>query len=122
VYVIGFSGYNRPRMNGRKVGVPMIRAVVQNGLIRPLEPLPAEWTEGRRVVVEDADSTSVEDLEGWCRELQRLGPAEYEPGEASWLTRSTSIPPSIVADSTVSRPGSSPTTSRIGRAWHPRRS
>ena len=59
----------------------MIRAVVQNGLIRPLEPLPAEWTEGRRVVVEDADSTSVEELEGWYRELQRLGPAEYEPGE-----------------------------------------
>jgi len=59
----------------------MIRAVVQNGLIRPLEPLPAEWTEGRRAVVEDADSTSVEELDGWYRELQRLGPAEYEPGE-----------------------------------------
>jgi hypothetical protein len=59
----------------------MIRAVVHNGLIRPLEPLPAEWTEGRHVVVEDADSTSVEELEGWYRELQRAGPAEYEPGE-----------------------------------------
>ncbi len=59
----------------------MIRAVVQNGLIRPIEPLPAEWNEGRQVIVEDADFTSVAELEEWYRELQRLGPAEYEPGE-----------------------------------------
>jgi len=59
----------------------VIRAVVQNGLIRPVEPLPAEWNEGRQVIVEDADFTSAEELEGWYRELQRLGPAQYEPGE-----------------------------------------
>jgi predicted DNA-binding antitoxin AbrB/MazE fold protein len=59
----------------------MIRAVVQNGVFRPLDPLPAEWNEGRQVIVEDADFTSVEQLEGWYRELQRLGAAEYEPGE-----------------------------------------
>ncbi len=59
----------------------MIRAVVQNGLIRPLEPLPAEWGEGRHVIVEDADSTHVEELEGWYRELQHLDPAEDEPDE-----------------------------------------
>jgi len=59
----------------------MIRAVVQNGLIRPLEPLPAAWNEGRHVIVEDAGSTSVEELEGWYRELQRLDPAEDEPDE-----------------------------------------
>ena len=59
----------------------MIRAVVQNGLIRLLEPLPPEWKEGRHVIVEDAEFTTVEELEAWYRELQRLGPAEYEPGE-----------------------------------------
>jgi hypothetical protein len=59
----------------------MIRAIVQNGQVRPLEPLPAEWNEGRHVIVEDADLTSVEELEDWYRELQRMGPAEYEPGE-----------------------------------------
>ena len=59
----------------------MIRAIVQNGQIHPLEPLPAEWIEGREVVVEDAESTSVEELEACYRELQSLGPAEYEPGE-----------------------------------------
>src|SRR5262245_42739872 len=68
------------REEGRKCGL-MTRTVVQNGLIHPLEPLPAEWNEGRHVVVEDADFSSVEELEGWYRELQRLGPAQYEPGE-----------------------------------------
>jgi len=59
----------------------MIRAVIQNGVIRPLEPLPAEWNEGRHVIVEDAEFTPLEELESWFRELERLGPAEYEPGE-----------------------------------------
>ncbi len=59
----------------------MIRAVVQNGMIRPLDPIPPDWTEGHELVVEDASASSVEDLDAWYRELQELGPAEYEPGE-----------------------------------------
>jgi hypothetical protein len=59
----------------------MIRAIIENGQIRPLDPLPLEWTEGQRVIVEDAESTSSGDLEEWYRELQELGPAQYEPGE-----------------------------------------
>jgi predicted DNA-binding antitoxin AbrB/MazE fold protein len=59
----------------------VIRAVVQNGLTRPLDPLPLGWTEGRMVIVEDADSAISEDLEAWYDELRRLGPAQYEPGE-----------------------------------------
>jgi hypothetical protein len=59
----------------------MIRAIVQNGQIRPLEPLPEEWNEGREVIVEDAELTTAQELEAWYRELQSLGPAEYEPGE-----------------------------------------
>jgi hypothetical protein len=59
----------------------MIRAVVQNGLIHPLDPLPIEWAEGRMVVVEDAESGISDDLDDWYRELTQLGPAQYEPGE-----------------------------------------
>ncbi len=29
----------------------MIRAIVQNGVIRPIEPLPPDWQDGREVVV-----------------------------------------------------------------------
>jgi hypothetical protein len=59
----------------------MIRAVVQNGLIRPLDPLPVDWTEGRVVLVEDAESDTTDDLATWYEELQLLGPAQYDPGE-----------------------------------------
>jgi hypothetical protein len=59
----------------------MIRAVVHNGLIRPLDPLPASWVEGHPVIVEDTDDAPAEDLDAWYRELQALGPAVYEPGE-----------------------------------------
>jgi hypothetical protein len=59
----------------------MIRAIIQNGQIHPLDPLPPEWTEGRSVIVDDAESTPCNELEEWYRELQELGPARYEPGE-----------------------------------------
>jgi hypothetical protein len=59
----------------------MIRAIIQNGQIHPLDPLPADWTEGRQVIVEDAEPPSSDGLEEWYRELQELGPAQYEPGE-----------------------------------------
>ncbi len=29
----------------------MIRAIVQNGVIRPIEPLPPDWQDGREVIV-----------------------------------------------------------------------
>ena len=59
----------------------MIRAIVQDGLIRPLDPLPTAWVEGHPVIVEDTDAPLVEDLDAWYRELQALGPAVYVPGE-----------------------------------------
>jgi len=33
----------------------MVKAVVNNGEIRPLEPLPADWQEGQRLRVEKAE-------------------------------------------------------------------
>lgn len=59
----------------------MIRAIIEDGQIRPLEPLPAEWIEGSQVIVVDAGTPPSDDLEEWYRELQELGPAQYEPGE-----------------------------------------
>ena len=59
----------------------MIRAIIQNGQIHPLDPLPANWTEGRQVIVEEAETTTSDDLEEWYRELHELGPSQYEPGE-----------------------------------------
>jgi hypothetical protein len=81
------GGYNScrqgdgPQVKREKLGERMIRAIIENGQIRPLDPLPAEWNDGREVIVEDAESTTAEELEAWYRELKRMGPAEYEPGE-----------------------------------------
>ena len=33
---------------------PMVMAVVRNGEVRPLEPLPPEWQDGQRVRIEKA--------------------------------------------------------------------
>jgi hypothetical protein len=63
---------------------PMIRAIIKDGAIQPLDPLPADWRDGRdgrEVIVEEAEPLSTDDLEEWYRELQLLGPAQYEPGE-----------------------------------------
>ncbi|MHB1559293.1 MAG: hypothetical protein ACYC61_17725 [Isosphaeraceae bacterium] len=59
----------------------MICAIIEDGQIRPLEPLPAEWIEGSQVIVHDVATPPSDDLEEWYRELQELGPAQYEPGE-----------------------------------------
>jgi hypothetical protein len=59
----------------------MIRARVRDGLIHPLDPMPAEWTDGHEVVVDDAGLPPPRSVEERFREYERLGPAEYEPGE-----------------------------------------
>lgn len=62
----------------------MIRAIVSNGKIQPLDPLPLEWTEGHAVVVQEPHlepDDSPQSIDAWFRELQILGPALYEPGE-----------------------------------------
>ncbi len=59
----------------------MIRAIIQNGEIRPLDPLPPDWREGHQLIIDEAEAVSSDDLDEWYRELKRLGPAQYEPGE-----------------------------------------
>ena len=36
----------------------MIRAVIKNGVIQPVEPLPTDWEDGREVVVDDLEEQS----------------------------------------------------------------
>jgi antitoxin (DNA-binding transcriptional repressor) of toxin-antitoxin stability system len=72
--------------------VPSIKKPRQIGLAegtfeipaRFYEPLPdvvVESFDGREVIDENADRVSTEELDEWYRELQALGPAQYEPGE-----------------------------------------
>jgi hypothetical protein len=51
----------------------VIRAVVHNGFIQPLEPLPAEWHDGHEVVVDDLEVPSrPEDIDTWFEDMKRL--------------------------------------------------
>jgi hypothetical protein len=65
------------------------KAILKDGLIHPLEPLPPEWADGRELQVEDAHDPrpSPEELDKWYRELDALcgqnDPAEVERGRAA---------------------------------------
>jgi hypothetical protein len=37
----------------------MVRAVVNQGEVRPLEPLPADWREGQPLLIEKADDNDM---------------------------------------------------------------
>ena len=49
----------------------MIRAVVRNGVIHPLDSIPPEWVDGFHVIVEDAASASNEELDALVRGAQK---------------------------------------------------
>ena len=46
-----------------------IKAIVHNGSIQPLEPLPSDWVEGKELLVEDSAIAPAGDLEAWAREI-----------------------------------------------------
>jgi hypothetical protein len=53
----------------------MIRGVVKNGVIHPLEPLPADWEDGREVLVDDVveeSSNGSADVDHWTEEMNAL--------------------------------------------------
>jgi hypothetical protein len=51
----------------------MPKAVLKNGVILPLEPLPPEWADGRELRVESAaDDSEEQDFDAWLSELQAL--------------------------------------------------
>src|SRR5947209_582639 len=69
----------------------MIRAVVKNGVIQPLEPMPADWKEGREVVVDDLTEQPASESDGfdnWLEDMKTLtaglnNPQEWQEIEAT---------------------------------------
>jgi hypothetical protein len=59
----------------------MPKAVLKNGVILPLEPLPPEWADGQELRVESADDDDEsKDIDTWYTELQSLV-AHNDPAE-----------------------------------------
>jgi hypothetical protein len=48
-----------------------IKAILRDGRIQPLEPLPPDWTDGQELVIEDPEVAAAEgQLDQWAKELQ----------------------------------------------------
>ena len=61
----------------------MPKAVLKNGVVYPLEPLPPEWEDGRELRIESADDDDEsKDLDEWYSELQALV-AQNDPNECA---------------------------------------
>jgi len=53
-----------------RMGGMTIKAILRNGLIQPLEPLPATWGEGQELVVEEPEAMGAAvRLEDWAKDL-----------------------------------------------------
>ena len=51
----------------------MVKAILHNGAIQPLSPLPENWSEGQELVVEEAVSPAErKDWDTWSREVDAL--------------------------------------------------
>jgi len=53
----------------------MVRAILEDGVIRPLERLPPHWTEGQELLIDEAGVPSPQELEVWSREVEELAAA-----------------------------------------------
>jgi len=68
----------------------VIHGVIQNGTVLPLDPIPQEWGDGLKVVIEPAEGGAIDEraqIEKWFASLEALGPAQYEPGEREAIER-----------------------------------
>ena len=59
----------------------MPKAVLKNGVICPLEPLPPEWEDGRELLIESAEEQDDDqDLDAWYHELEAMV-AQNDPND-----------------------------------------
>jgi hypothetical protein len=62
----------------------MPRAILRDGVIYPIEPLPPEWADGRELWVEEAKPETPEGIDKWAEEMNALG-AEIDPEDEKRL-------------------------------------
>jgi hypothetical protein len=69
----------------------MPKAVLKDGVICPLEPLPPEWADGRELRVESAvDDDEDRDLDDWYKELNLLV-AQNDPSDCARMERAIQL-------------------------------
>ena len=64
-----------------------IRAILRNGQIQPLDPLPSDWADGQELLVEPPDHVPMKaELEQWSRDVDEAA-AQIDPEEHERLRR-----------------------------------
>lgn len=49
-----------------------IKAILRDGIIQPLEPLPPDWAEGQELVVEEPESAEAKErINQWAEDLDK---------------------------------------------------
>jgi hypothetical protein len=46
-----------------------IKAILRNGRIQPIEPLPSAWTDGTELVIDEPEPTPQGEISQWAQEL-----------------------------------------------------
>jgi hypothetical protein len=46
-----------------------IKAVLRDGIIQPIDPLPSDWADGQELVVEEPQPNGAADLAQWAQEM-----------------------------------------------------
>ena len=68
----------------------MLKAVLRQGVIVPLEPLPPEWEEGAALEVAKADA-SLLDIDAWAKSMNQLCADSADDDEEA-MRRATTAP------------------------------
>jgi hypothetical protein len=60
-----------------------IKAILRDGAIQPVEPLPSQWADGQELIVEQPEFTAEQsELRAWTEDLEsaaaKLPPEEHE--------------------------------------------
>jgi hypothetical protein len=50
----------------------MPRAILKDGVIYPIEPLPPDWMDGRELLVEDGEQPSPAAIDRWYADMEEL--------------------------------------------------
>jgi len=70
-------------------GIVMIRAMIRNGTIHPLEAIPSEWPEGCQVVVDVEPRSPPGEIKRWYEDVQTAA-AEIDPEDDERLQSAVS--------------------------------
>jgi hypothetical protein len=66
----------------------MVKAILRNRTIQPIEPLPPKWHDGVELIVEEAEAAATaEAIRAWNEEAERRGalidPQDFERVESA---------------------------------------